>query len=154
MWSKSYRPVTGFFLSLSGGILILFGGIAMVAVKALLMAPDVPTSILGAAYTGYELLRQEGFANGIFYWAAAVSGLVSGVAIIYAAAMMMRRAVAKTPKWAEVVLVFSFVSLIGIGGFMAGAVLGILGGATAISWEQTWLIRFRKNRQERQTRGG
>jgi hypothetical protein len=39
--------------------------------------------------------------------------------------------------WATLIIVFSAVSFVGMGGFFIGAILGIIGGAFALSFKQT-----------------
>ena len=60
-------------------------------------------------------------------------GLTCGTIILFAAVLMYAR-----PKehaiWGVVVLVFACVSIVSIGGFIAGMILGIIGGALGIAW--------------------
>lgn len=60
-------------------------------------------------------------------------GLVSG-AFVVIGAIMMRVHPAEHVAWGVIVLVFSITSFLGMGGFMIGALLGIAGGALALSW--------------------
>ena len=50
-------------------------------------------------------------------------------------AMMIHFRPAKASTWANLILVFSFVSFVGSGGLFVGAVLGIVGGALPILQE-------------------
>lgn len=61
-----------------------------------------------------------------------VIGVVSG-AIILLSALMMNSRPSESSKWGVIVLVFSVLSLFGMGGFLIGAVLGIVGGILAIA---------------------
>jgi len=60
-------------------------------------------------------------------------GLISGIIVIIGATMLNAH-----PKehitWGTIILVFSIVSLFGMGGFFIGAMLGIIGGALALAW--------------------
>ena len=60
-----------------------------------------------------------------------VIGVISGAIIVLSAVMMSSRP-SESPKWGVIVLVFSILSLFGMGGFLIGAVLGIAGGTLAI----------------------
>ena len=60
-------------------------------------------------------------------------GLVSG-AFVVIGAIMMRVHPAEHVAWGVIVLVFSITSFLGMGGFIVGALLGIAGGALALSW--------------------
>lgn len=61
-------------------------------------------------------------------------GLVSG-ALVVIGAIMMRVHPAEHVAWGVIVLVFSITSFLGMGGFMIGTLLGIAGGALALSWK-------------------
>jgi hypothetical protein len=39
--------------------------------------------------------------------------------------------------WSVLILVFSVLSFVGLGGFIVGAVLGIVGGALVLRWRPT-----------------
>jgi hypothetical protein len=60
-------------------------------------------------------------------------GLLSGIAVIIAAIMLNTRP-REHVTWGTIILVFSIISLVGMGGFWIGALLGIAGGAIALSW--------------------
>ena len=42
---------------------------------------------------------------------------------------------AKATAWGALILAFSILSLFGMGGFYFGAILGVVGGALAITWK-------------------
>jgi hypothetical protein len=46
--------------------------------------------------------------------------------------LLMNTGEART--WSVLILVFSILSIMGFGGFVVGAVLGIVGGALALRW--------------------
>lgn len=61
-------------------------------------------------------------------------GIVSGVLVLIGAVMMYYKRAEQAKIWGIVVLVFSIVALFGGGGgFLIGTILGIIGGALAIS---------------------
>ncbi len=62
--------------------------------------------------------------------------IVSGIVVLIGALMLYSRP-KQAHMWGTLVLVFSIVSLVGMGGFMIGAILGIVGGALAIAWKPT-----------------
>ncbi len=72
-----------------------------------------------------------GFMSGFF-----LIGLVSGVLVMIGALMLNTRPTEHT-AWGIIILVFSAISILGMGGFLVGAILGIVGGALAISWKPT-----------------
>jgi hypothetical protein len=52
------------------------------------------------------------------------------------AAIMFYRNPAHKTLWGIVVLVLSVISIFSGGGFIVGLILGIIGGALALSWKQ------------------
>lgn len=105
-------------LSLASGILILVGAIISWVWHA-------------------SFLPQMGWMMGApnvmpFTTSLVVIGVVSG-AIILLSALMMSSRPSESSKWGVIVLVFSVLSLFGMGGFLIGAVLGIVGGILAIA---------------------
>jgi len=69
-----------------------------------------------------------GFMSGL-----SLLGLISGILVIVGAIMLNTRPAEHT-TWGTVILVFSIISLLGMGGFFIGAILGIVGGALALAW--------------------
>jgi hypothetical protein len=131
------KPTWSLLLSFTGGFLILGGGVSMILVEVLVSSPGVPGYLRGILGTGYTMMEQMGFGSGFAYEAAVVSGVASGIAILCGALMVYERPFTRATTWGTVIIAFSFVSLIGIGGFGAGAVLGILGGASMFTWEES-----------------
>ena len=61
-------------------------------------------------------------------------GLVSGV-IVLISGVMLRINPSQRTIWGVLILVFSVLSFFGIGGFIIGAILGIIGGVMALRWK-------------------
>ncbi len=76
-----------------------------------------------------------GMMGGYGGWSygAAALGSISGIVVLLGAVMICTRP-SSTPTWGAVVLIFSILSLLGMGGFFVGAVLGVVGGAVALTW--------------------
>lgn len=113
-----------FPLSLAGGVLILLGG------GVSMMSMAVPTG----GYPGMMGMMQAmmgSFWFGMMSWAF-ILGLVSGVMVLLGA-IMVRLKPKERKTWGTVIVVFSAISFLGMGGFFIGAVLGIVGGALALS---------------------
>ena len=68
---------------------------------------------------------------GIMTWAVVV-GFASGTAVFLGAIMLYMKP-DKRRIWGTIVILFSALSFIGMGGFFVGAILGIIGGALALS---------------------
>lgn len=74
-----------------------------------------------------------GFVSGITAFVGAI-GLVSGAMVLISGAML-RSSPNQRTLWGVLVVVFSCLSFFGFGGFIVGAVLGIVGGIMALTWK-------------------
>jgi hypothetical protein len=70
-----------------------------------------------------------------FLLAFSAVGLVSGAAVVTAAYMLYNKP-SQAQTWGTIVLVFAVVSLLSAGGFIIGALLGIVGGLLALTWRR------------------
>ncbi|MEM2953203.1 MAG: DUF6114 domain-containing protein [Candidatus Bathyarchaeia archaeon] len=77
------------------------------------------------------MMGSLGFPFGSFLGLLLV-GLVCGV-IVTIGAFMLNSRPAEHKSWGLVILVFSIISFFGMGGFYIGAILGVVGGALALS---------------------
>jgi hypothetical protein len=129
--TTSDYPKTGLVLALAGGILMILGGMLLMAVSAFILPhldfanvntpphlspgsiPDLVSGIVGTM--------------GLF-------GLVSGV-IVLASAVMLLAKPSQRRTWGVLILVFSVMSFLGLGGFILGAILGIAGGILTLMWK-------------------
>ena len=124
-------PTTASIISLIGGIIITLGGVLFVAVSAFILPSlnygnlVIPQNLPASAIPGFV----SGFVGmiGIF-------GLVSGVIVLLSSVMLLTGK-GQRRTWSVLILVFSILSLFGLGGFLVGAVLGIVGGALALQWK-------------------
>lgn len=77
---------------------------------------------------------------GMMWWmpslwlALPVLGITSGVIIIVGALAIISNP-AQSQIWGALILVFSVIGLFGLGGFIAGSLLGIVGGILALTWK-------------------
>ncbi len=126
------KPTTSFILSLIGGAIVFLTGIVGLAWFG--------TS--GPAWGGYGgwmsgmMSGYHGFTGGGqfgFFSIISLLGLFAGAAMIFGAVMLRAR-----PQdhllWGVLILVFALVSFVDMGGFFIGAILGVIGGAFAISY--------------------
>lgn len=60
-------------------------------------------------------------------------GLVSG-AIVLASAVLLIAVPSQWKAWGVLMLVFSALSILGLGGFLVGAILGVAGGILTLRW--------------------
>lgn len=127
------RPDAAVILSVIGGMAILLGGI-------------MTFMVLGYGSNGYGMM---GWVGGMmhdytdmmggfgvpfgFMGVLSLAGTVSGL-IVIVGAVMLGAFPANHYTWGIVILVFSIVSFLAMGGFLIGAILGIIGGSLALSW--------------------
>jgi hypothetical protein len=122
-----------FILSLIGGILILIGGLAS-SMWFMLGGSNFWGMMNG--YGGMMgglgwMMGGYGFPFG-FMAGFSLVALVSGILVIFGALMLESRP-AERMTWGVVIMVFSIISFVGMGGFVLGALLGISGGVFAMS---------------------
>ena len=122
--SSQEMPNTAFALSLIGGILMFLGGIFPLI------------AILSGGYGyGYGYGGMMGSFGMMGGWGGpfGLIGLIAGIVVIIGAVMLNSRPSEHT-TWGTLILVFSIISFFGMGGFFIGAILGVAGGALALSW--------------------
>jgi hypothetical protein len=117
-------------LALVGGALIVLFDIFLLAVSVVIL-PHLN-------YTNFQTPRgyvgsPGGLAAG-FVGAIAVFGLICGV-IVTMSAVLLRLKPDQRQTWGILVLVFSILGFFGIGGFIIGSVLGIVGGILTLRWK-------------------
>jgi CDP-diglyceride synthetase len=125
-------PVTSYILSLIGGIIVLLTGI----IGLLWFGAGGPGWGGFGGWMSGMMGRSHGFTGGGefgFFSILSIMGLFSGIVIIVGAVMLRAR-----PQdhltWGILILIFAIVSFADMGGYFIGAVLGIIGGAFAISY--------------------
>jgi hypothetical protein len=134
MMTFGERPTVAVILSIIGGALMLLGGS-----MALMMLTyhDEDLGMMdgfGGMMDGYRhMMNGLGFPYGLMSGLMLVS-LVSGVLVIIGGVMINVHP-SQSSTWGITVLVFSIISFLGMGSFLIGAVLGIVGGALALSWK-------------------
>lgn len=135
--TTSAYPKAASILSLVGGILILLAGVLFIAVSIFVL-PNIN-------YSNYHMNVPQGLNPATI--PALVSGivgvmgafeLVSGVIILVSAVMLLAN-MGQRRIWGVLILVFSILSFIGFGGFIAGAVLGMVGGILTLRWKPSTL---------------
>jgi hypothetical protein len=131
--ATSEYPRTASILALAGGIIITLSGVLFVAVSTLILPnlnygnlntpPNLPASAVPGLVSGFVGLMSA-------------FGLVTGAIVLVSSAMLLTNS-GQRRTWSVLILVFSVLSLIGMGGFIVGAVLGIVGGALVLRWRPT-----------------
>ncbi len=110
------KPTIAILLSIIGGILILILGIIILAVGAAFMAFMVPVWL-------------SSVVSGIGIW-----GVICGLVVLVSSYLTYVKPAPYT-MWGILILVFSILSFIEGGGFIVGAILGIIGGIWILTWK-------------------
>ncbi|MDE1877745.1 MAG: hypothetical protein KGL95_09590 [Patescibacteria group bacterium] len=104
-------------ISLAGGVLMVLSGALFLVWHTMF-----PQMNMMMGYSGFA---------GLMYYTSTV-GFACGAIIIFGAAMMSRRP-ENARVWSMLVLVFSAISFLEGGGFIIGAILGIIGSVMALT---------------------
>lgn len=127
--SDEEKPSTAFILSLVSGVLILLG-----AATTLLMGAFMGATRWGGMMGGGMMPWMGGW-NPAFGFVFSAIGFLSGAIVLYSASMLNTKP-QDHATWGTLILVFSLISVAGgWGGFGIGLILGLIGGALAISWK-------------------
>lgn len=130
--STSTGPEAAFVLSLVGGVLILIGSVVvMMWAFGGMSAWGGPMGIMMGGYDG--MMGGMGFSGMGIFGGMSFLGLIAGI-LVLVGAVMLRSRPEQASTWGMIILVFSIVSLFGMGGFFVGAALGFVGGLLAVTW--------------------
>ncbi|MEM2941782.1 MAG: hypothetical protein QW304_09585 [Thermoproteota archaeon] len=125
--SSEERPTIAVVLSLIGGVLILLGSTMRFIMP---MYGWMGYGMMG----GFNHMMGSPWNPFVFMGDLWLIGLVSGVLVIIGAAMLNARP-AEHYAWGTIILVFSAISFLGMGGLLIGAILGIIGGVLALTFK-------------------
>lgn len=125
------KPTLSFTLSLIGGLFILIG--SLFSFIWIAMGNATSGGFWGMMGGWHGMMGGFGYSYS-YMTAFSLIGVVCGVIVIIGALMLNARPAEHT-MWGVLIIVFSAVSLIGMGGWFIGALLGIIGGAFALSWK-------------------
>ncbi len=128
--SNEKKPTVPYALSLIAGILTLLGGLAMAYVGVRRF------DFMGRMMRGYgyAFAAVPGFFSPFMSFAG-ILGIIFGLVVI-ASAIMLNRRPAQHTTWGILIMVFSILGIFGgLGGYLVGLVLGIVGGALAVAWK-------------------
>ena len=127
--SSSSLHIAAFILSLTGGLIIIIGVIA-----AFLSTLGLPFGMHYVMEPGMMDRYWFGYPSG--WMLGLILAFVCGIFVLFGAIMLNARPTEHV-TWGIVVLIFSIASFMGMGGYFAGAILGIAGGAVALSYRAT-----------------
>lgn len=117
-------------LSLAGGVVMLLGGGLF---YLWLGGAGLGYGTFGWMTAGYQGMMGGYGASFGFMYGLIIIGLVSGVVVTIGAVMLSLRP-AGHDMWGTLILVFSLIGFLGMGGFFIGAIVGVVGGILALNW--------------------
>jgi hypothetical protein len=124
-------PKTASILSLVGGVIIVLGGVLFLGVAAFVI-PHLNLANVTVPQ-GMDRANLPGLISGVLGVMGGF-GLVCGAIVLMSAAMLLAR-VGERRTWGILITIFSVLSFVGLGGFVAGAILGIVGGVMTLRWK-------------------
>jgi hypothetical protein len=123
-------PKAASIVALTGGIIILLAGVFFTAVSAIFLPYISYTNV--HVPQGLNPASIPAIVSGVVGVMGAF-GLVSGAIVLISSVMLLTNS-SQRRVWGALILVFSALSFFGTGGFIIGAVLGIVGGALTLLW--------------------
>jgi hypothetical protein len=124
-----------FALSLIGGVLITIGSVVGMGLAAI-GRPFFWGMGGTMGYYGYPYMMGGYYYGstpyyGMMYGLESV-GIITGILVIVFAVLMKSKPTDRK-KYGVLILVFSLISFVGMGGFFIGAIIGLIGGVLALS---------------------
>ena len=129
--TTSSYPKTASVLALVGGMIIALGGVIFIGAAAFVLPHLNYSNVI--VPQGMDRASLPGLISGVVGVMGAF-GLVCGAIVLLSATMLLAK-VGRRRTWGILTLVFSVLSFIGLGGFIIGAILGIVGGILALRWK-------------------
>ena len=136
MYMSTRQGVTlSYVMSLVGGLIVLIVSIInLVWFGSGASTEGVFGSYMRGAMDGYHNFMGSYASSTGFFTAVSVVSLVCGV-IVVIAALVLRVHPEEHIVWGAVIVAFSAVSFVGMGGYFVGAGFGIIGGAIALTYK-------------------
>jgi len=124
-----------FVISLVGGIIIL--GFSLI--NLVWFASDAPTwggfgDYWSGIMDGYHNFMGNYASSTGFFTSVSIVSFVCGVIVVFGS-LVLRIHPGEHRLWGAVIIVFSAISFIGMGGYFVGAIFGVLGGVLALTYK-------------------
>jgi hypothetical protein len=152
MTQTTNHPNTASVLAIVAGSLMVAAAFIILTISAYIM-PHINDFIAQGIRSGAFNMTSRGFNNSFFnnvnstnFLSSSVPGFVGGIVtsvgvfglisgiIVLVSGVMLRTNSSQRTLWGTLILVFSVLSFLGTGGFVIGAILGIIGGIMALTW--------------------
>jgi len=133
--STSQGLTLAYVMSLVGGLILLLVSL----VNAVWFGSGAPSwgglgDYMQGMMNGYHNFMGSYAGSYGFFAAVSVVSLVCGI-LVLVGAIMLRVYPRDRVIWGVVIIVFSAISFVGMGGYFVGAVFGIIGGALALTYK-------------------
>jgi hypothetical protein len=132
--STQTSPDIAFLLSLIGGILITIGSAVGMGLGVIGRPFFWGMDGMMGDYYNYPYMMGGYYGSNIYFgmmYGLEAVGIITGILVIIFAVLMRSRPTDRK-TYGVLILVFSLISLVGMGGFFIGAVLGVIGGVLAL----------------------
>jgi Family of unknown function (DUF6114) len=132
-------PSTASILAIVGACFMIVAGLLVLAASAFII-PHLNSSFFNGTMnfnnTGHQIPIHNlpGFVGGILA-GVGLFGLISGL-VVLGSGIMARIHPEQSTVFGVLILVFSVLSFFGSGGFVIGALLGIIGGVMMLRWRR------------------
>ena len=127
---SSEKPNVAFILSLVGGLLVFVGSSVSIVWFSVGSAPF--GGFWGMMSGWHGMTGSYGFAYD-YLLVLSVLGLACGVLVVVGGFILSLRSLEHV-TWGVLIVIFSAISLVSMGGWFVGAILGIVGGVLAVVW--------------------
>jgi len=123
------KYIASFALSLVAGILLVINGLMSVI---MLTSFGVNYGFMAGIMSGYAgMMGTFGVSFGLMM-GLMISSIVAGI-VVLVGAFMLNSQPSDHFAWGVIIIIFSAISFVSMGGFFIGAILGVAGGALALS---------------------
>jgi hypothetical protein len=133
-------------LAIIGGCLIIVAGMLITALSVFVI-PHLDASVFNNVNGSIPVQNLPSFVGSVLT-GLALLGLISGV-IVLGSGVMLRINPGQSVVFGLLILVFSVLSFFGSGGFVIGAVLGIVGGIMTLRWRRPAALAGAPSRSEK-----
>ena len=135
--SEKQGVAVAFVISLVGGIIIL----AFSLVNLVWFGSNAPSwggfgDYWSGMMSGYHDFMGNYASSTNFFTAVSIVSFVCGVIVVFSS-LVLRIHPREHLLWGVVIVVFSAISFVGMGGYFVGAVFGIIGGALALTYKRS-----------------
>ena len=135
--SEKQGVTVAFVISLVGGLIIL----AFSLVNLVWFGSNAPSwggfgDYWSGMINGYHDFMGNYASSTSFFTAVSIASFVCGVIVVFSS-LVLRIHPREHLLWGIVIVVFSAISFIGMGGYFVGAGFGIIGGALALTYKHS-----------------